>query len=92
MTQPKPRRTLAYHTATVRNAILTRLPDALMGGALKARHVAQRIEIQERTFTSAHWPRDFDGLHLALPFEVSVPDVFVAGHGFPPVRVCSLRR
>ena len=65
MTQPKPRRKLAYHTATVRNAILTRLPDALMGGALKARHVAQRIEIQERTFTSANWPRDFDGLRIA---------------------------
>ncbi len=65
MTTTRPKRKLAYHTATVRNAILTRLPDALMGGALKARHVAQRIEIAERCYASAVWPRDFDGLRIA---------------------------
>ena len=36
--------------------------------------------------------RDFDGTYLALPFEVGVPDVFLARHGVPPVRVRSLRR
>ena len=47
MTGPKRRRTLGYHTATVRNAFLTRLPDALVGGLLKARHVRQPIALQE---------------------------------------------
>ena len=65
MTGPKRRRTLGYHTATVRNAFLTRLPDALVGGLLKARHVRQPIALQEHCFASAHWPRDFDGLRIA---------------------------
>jgi predicted MPP superfamily phosphohydrolase len=49
----------------MRQAFLTRLPDALMGGALRKRHVAQRIEIAEHTFASTNWPRDFDGLRIA---------------------------
>ncbi|MFZ4750791.1 MAG: metallophosphoesterase [Phycisphaerales bacterium] len=65
MTGPKRRRTIGYHTATVRNAFLTKLPDAIMGGLLKARHVKQPIELQEHCFASAHWPRDFDGLRIA---------------------------
>jgi predicted MPP superfamily phosphohydrolase len=64
-TPPKHRRKLAYHTATVRHAFLTRLPDALLRGSLRARHVTQPIEIAEHTFASAHWPRDFDGLRIA---------------------------
>lgn len=59
------RRKLAYHTATVRNAVLTKLPDALMGGRLKARHVAQPIELKELCFASANWPAAFDGLRIA---------------------------
>lgn len=65
MTSPKPRRKLGFHTASMRQALLTRLPDALMGGALRKRHVSQRIEIAEHTFASANWPRDFDGLRIA---------------------------
>ena len=61
----RPKRKIAYHTATVRNAFLTKLPDAIMGGVLKRRHVAQPIEIAEHAFASAHWPRDFDGLRIA---------------------------
>ena len=64
-TPPKHRRKLAYHTATVRHAFLTRLPDALLRGSLRARHVTQPIEIAEHAFASAHWPRDFDGLRIA---------------------------
>ena len=62
---PKRKRKIAYHTATVRNAFLTKLPDAIMGGVLKRRHVAQPIEIAEHAFASANWPRDFDGLRIA---------------------------
>ncbi len=62
---PKRTRKIAYHTATVRNTILTRLPDALMGGVLKRLHVKQPIEIAEHRFESANWPRDFDGLRIA---------------------------
>jgi uncharacterized protein len=62
---PKRTRKIAYHTATVRNTILTRLPDALMGGVLKRLHVNQPIEIAEHRFESANWPRDFDGLRIA---------------------------
>lgn len=63
--EPKRRRTLGYHTATVRHAFLTRLPDALLRGALKARHVAQPIEIREYSFASARWPKEFDRLRIA---------------------------
>ena len=62
---PKRTRKIAYHTATVRNTILTRLPDALMGGVLKRLHVTQPIEIAEHAFASANWPKDFDGLRIA---------------------------
>jgi hypothetical protein len=65
MTDARPPRGVAYHTASVRNAFLTRLPDALTGGRLKARHIAQPIEIAEIAIHSAHWPRDFDGLRIA---------------------------
>jgi uncharacterized protein len=65
MTSPRPRRKFGFHTASMRQAFLTRLPDALMGGALRKRHVAQRIEIAEHTFASTNWPRDFDGLRIA---------------------------
>jgi len=63
--EPRPPRKLSYHTASVRQAFLTRLPDALTGGALRARHVAQPIEIAEMCFASERWPRDFDGLRIA---------------------------
>ena len=62
---PKPRRSLSYHTATVRNAIVTKLPDLLLGGRLRARHVAQPIELNEYTLSSANWPRAFDGVRIA---------------------------
>ena len=65
MSEPRPPRKLSYHTASVRQAFLTRLPDALTGGALRARHVAQPIEIAEMCFASERWPRDFDGLRIA---------------------------
>lgn len=65
MSDARPPRGLAYHTASMRNAFLTRLPDALTGGRLKARHVAQPIEIAELAIHSAHWPRAFDGLRIA---------------------------
>ena len=62
---PKRRRSLSYHTANVRNAIVTKLPDALIGGRLRARHVAQPIELNEYALWSAHWPRAFDGVRIA---------------------------
>jgi uncharacterized protein len=62
---PKRRRSLSYHTANVRNAIVTKLPDALLGGRLRARHVAQPIELNEYALWSAHWPRAFDGVRIA---------------------------
>jgi len=62
---PKRKRKIAYHTATVRNTILTKLPDALMGGVLKRLHVKQPIEIAEHAFASANWPREFNGLRIA---------------------------
>jgi len=65
VSEPRPPRKLSYHTASVRQAFLTRLPDALTGGALRARHVAQPIEIAEMCFASERWPRDFDGLRIA---------------------------
>ena len=65
MSDPRPPRKLSYHAAGVRAAFLTRLPDALTGGTLRARHVAQPIEITEATFASERWPRDFDGLRIA---------------------------
>lgn len=65
MSDAQPRRTLRYHSATIRNALLTKLPDAILGGRLKARHVAQPIRIEDITLASAHWPRAFDGLRIA---------------------------
>ena len=62
---PKRRRSLSYHTANVRNAIVTKLPDVLLGGRLRARHVAQPIELNEYTLASANWPRAFDGVRIA---------------------------
>ena len=59
------RRSLGYHTANVRNAIITRLPDALLGGRLRALHVAQPIELNEYTLSSENWPRAFDGVRIA---------------------------
>jgi hypothetical protein len=49
----------------VRNAIVTKLPDLLLGGRLRARHVAQPIELNEYTLASANWPRAFDGVRIA---------------------------
>ncbi|MGA1223472.1 MAG: metallophosphoesterase [Phycisphaerales bacterium] len=63
--QPKRPRRLGYHTASLRHAFLTRLPDALLRGSLKARHVRQRIEIAEHCFASVNWPRAFDGVRIA---------------------------
>ncbi|MCE2884933.1 MAG: metallophosphoesterase [Planctomycetaceae bacterium] len=65
MTEKRPPRGLAYHTASIRNALLTRLPDSISFGSLRARHVKQPIEITELTLASAHWPRAFDGLRIA---------------------------
>jgi len=63
--KPKRSRSLSYHTANVRNAIVTKLPDVLLGGRLRARHVAQPIELNEYALSSAHWPRAFDGVRIA---------------------------
>jgi len=63
--QPARRRSLGYRTASVRNAIVTKFPDALLGGRLRARHIVQPIEIAERTLASANWPKAFDGLRIA---------------------------
>jgi predicted MPP superfamily phosphohydrolase len=65
MTAKRPPRGLAFHTASIRNALLTRLPDSISFGSLRARHVKQPIEITELTLASAHWPRAFDGLRIA---------------------------
>jgi len=65
MTEKRPPRGLAYHTASIRNALLTRLPDSISFGSLRARHVKQPIEITELTLASAHWPQAFDGLRIA---------------------------
>jgi predicted MPP superfamily phosphohydrolase len=65
MSDARPPRSLGYHTATVRNMLLTKLPDSLVGGRLKSRHVAQAIRIEELTLESAVWPREFDGLRIA---------------------------
>lgn len=62
---PKRRRSLSYHTANVRNAIVTKLPDVLLGGRLRARHVAQPIELNEYALSSTNWPRAFDGVRIA---------------------------
>jgi predicted MPP superfamily phosphohydrolase len=49
----------------VRNVIVTKLPDALLGGRLRARHVAQPIELNGYALASANWPRAFDGVRIA---------------------------
>ena len=54
MTAKRPPRGLAFHTASIRNALLTRLPDSISFGTLRARHVKQPIEITELTLASAH--------------------------------------
>ncbi len=65
MTDTRPKRSLKFRAADIRNTILTKLPDSMLGGRLKARHNAQPIELKEFSFTSAHWPAAFDGLRIA---------------------------
>ena len=65
MTPARPPRSLGFHAANIRSSFLTKLPDAMLGGRLKARHVAQQIVITELALSSAHWPRAFDGLRIA---------------------------
>ncbi|MDI9402401.1 MAG: metallophosphoesterase [Limnohabitans sp.] len=65
MSPKRPPRGLAYRTASLRNALLTRLPDSISFGSLRARHIKQPIRIEEMRLTSAHWPRAFDGVRIA---------------------------
>ncbi len=65
MTSTRPPRSLRFRAANVRNAILTKLPDALSLGRIKARHVAQPIVIEEVVTASANWPQAFNGVRIA---------------------------
>lgn len=62
---PRPPRPIGFRTASARNLMLTVLPDKLLGGRLRARHLRQPIEVTELELASPTWPRDFDGLRIA---------------------------
>jgi predicted MPP superfamily phosphohydrolase len=62
---PRPPRGLGFRTASARNLALTVLPDRLSGGRLRARHLAQPIELASLALSSPSWPREFDGLRIA---------------------------
>ena len=62
---PRPPRGFGFRTASARNLALTVLPDRLSGGLLRARHLAQPIELSTLSLASPAWPRDFDGLRIA---------------------------
>lgn len=50
--------------AKLRHAVLTRLPDRIVGGALSRRHLAAPIAIRKVELTVPHWPAKFDGIKV----------------------------
>ena len=50
--------------AKLRHAVLTKLPDKIVGGALLRNHLKQSIEIRKVELKVANWPAKFDGIRV----------------------------
>ena len=50
--------------AKLRHAVLTKLPDQIVGGALLRNHLKQSIEIRKIELKVANWPAKFDGIRV----------------------------
>lgn len=50
--------------AKLRHAVLTRLPDQIVGGVLSRRHLAKAIEIRKVELRVPNWPAKFDGMRV----------------------------
>ena len=50
--------------AKLRQVVLTKLPDQIVGGALLRNHLKQSIEIRKIELKVANWPAKFDGIRV----------------------------
>lgn len=61
--------------AKLRHAVLTRLPDQIVGGALTRKHLAKPISIRKVELRVPNWPAKFDGVRMGHISDLHVGDL-----------------
>ena len=61
--------------AKLRHAVLTRLPDQIVGGALSRRHLAASIDVRKIEVRVPNWPKKFDGMRVGHISDLHVGDL-----------------
>ncbi len=61
--------------AKLRHAVLTRLPDQIVGGALLRKHLTKSIEMRKIELKIPNWPAKFDGMRVGHISDLHVGDL-----------------
>lgn len=61
--------------AKLRHSLMTKLPDRLLGGVLKSRHLARKIHVREVELQIANWPAAFSGIRIAHVSDLHVGEL-----------------
>jgi len=85
--------------ATLRHAMVTTLPDRLLGGALSRRHLRAPVHLRERELWVPGWPVAFDGIRIAhvsdlhvgelMPVDRALQVIDLVRQGKPDLVACT---
>ena len=85
--------------AKLRHAMVTTLPDRLLGGALMRRHLRTSVHLRERELWVPGWPAAFDGVRIAhvsdlhvgelMPVERALEVIDLVRQGKPDLIACT---
>lgn len=65
--------------AKLRHAMVTTLPDRLLGGVLMRRHLQTTVSLRERELLVPGWPAAFDGIRIAHISDLHVGELMPVG-------------
>lgn len=64
-----------FARATLRHAMVTTLPDRLLGGVLMRRHLRTTVRLREQELWVPGWPAAFDGVRIAHVSDLHVGEL-----------------
>lgn len=73
--------------AKLRHAVLTKLPDQIVGGALSRRHLAKAIDIRRVELAVPNWPSKFDGIKVGHISDLHVGELIPVARALEAVEL-----
>lgn len=73
--------------AKLRHAVLTKLPDQIVGGALLRNHLKKLIEIRKIELKVANWPAKFDGIRVGHISDLHVGELMPVSRALEAVEL-----